>query len=79
MVTHHTSGDLLLWASADTRDDAPDNDLLEGFGRAMAVYNGYTPHRSTDLYVTTSTTSDYAYGTLGTVVVDESPARCGHG
>jgi len=68
--------------AADTRDDVPDNDLLEGFGRAMAVNNGYPPHRSTDLYVTTGTTgttSDYPLGTLGTVVVDESPARCGHG
>jgi len=67
MVTNHTSGDLLLWAWGDTSDDAPDNDLLEGFGRAMAVYNGYTPQKSIDLYVTTGTTSDYAYGTLGSI------------
>ena len=31
------------------------SDLLEGFGRAMAVYNGYTPQKSIDLYVTTGT------------------------
>ena len=67
MVTNHTSGDLLLWAWGDTRDDAPDNDLLEGFGRAMAVYNGYRPQKSIDLYVTTGTTSDYAYGVLGSI------------
>lgn len=67
MVTHHTSGDLLLWAWGDTRDDAPDNDLLEGLGRAMAVYNGYRPQKSIDLYVTTGTTSDYAYGALGSI------------
>lgn len=67
MVTNHTSGDLLLWAWGDTRDDAPDNDLLEGFGRAMAVYNGYVPQKSIDLYVTTGTTSDYAYGVLGSI------------
>lgn len=41
MITHHTSGDMLLWAWGDTNDDAPDNDFLEGLGRAMAVYNGY--------------------------------------
>ena len=67
MVTHHTSGDLLLWAWGDTRDDAPDNNVLEGLGRAMAVYNGYRPQKSIDLYVTTGTTSDYAYGALGSI------------
>ncbi|MCW2616835.1 MAG: Carboxypeptidase precursor [Frankiales bacterium] len=67
MVTHHTSGDLLLWAWGDTRADAPDNALLEGFGRAMATYNGYVPQKSIDLYVTTGTTSDYAYGVLGSI------------
>ena len=67
MVTHHTSGDLLLWAWGDTRDDAPDNAVLEGLGRAMAVYNGYRPQKSIDLYVTTGTTSDYAYGALGSI------------
>jgi hypothetical protein len=67
MITHHTSGDLLLWAWGDTRADAPDNAILEGLGRAMAVYNGYTPQKSIDLYVTTGTTSDYAYGALGSI------------
>ncbi len=67
MVTHHTSGDLLLWAWGDTRDDAPDNNVLEGLGRAMAVYNGYRPQKSIDLYVTTGTTSDYAYGAVGSI------------
>ncbi len=67
MITHHTSGDLLLWAWGDTRVDAPDNDLLEGFGRAMAVYNKYKAQKSIDLYVTTGTTSDYAYGVTGSI------------
>jgi hypothetical protein len=67
MVTNHTSGDLLLWAWGDTRADAPDNNALEGLGRAMATYNGYVPQKSIDLYVTTGTTSDYAYGVLGSI------------
>lgn len=67
MVTNHTSGDLLLWAWGDTQADAPDNALLEGFGRAMATYNGYVPQKSIDLYVTTGTTSDYAYGVTGSI------------
>ena len=67
MITHHTSGNLLLWAWGDTREDAPDNDLLEGLGRAMAVYNRYKAQKSIDLYVTTGTTSDYAYGITGSI------------
>ncbi|MCW2681182.1 MAG: Carboxypeptidase precursor [Frankiales bacterium] len=67
MITHHTSGDLLLWAWGDTQADAPDNAVLEGLGRAMAAYNGYTPQKSIDLYVTTGTCSDYAYGALGSI------------
>ncbi len=67
MITNHTSGNLLLWAWGDTKADAPDNDLLEGLGRAMAVYNKYKPQKSIQLYVTTGTTSDYAYGALSSI------------
>ena len=66
-ISHHTSGDLILWAWGDTRDAAPDNDLLEGIGRAMATYNGYTPQKSIDLYVTTGTASDYMYGSRASI------------
>jgi hypothetical protein len=67
MITHHTSGNLLLWAWGDTMANAPDNDLLEGYGRAMAVYNKYKAQKSIQLYVTTGTTSDYAYGVTGSI------------
>ena len=66
-ISHHTSGDLVLWAWGDTHDDAPDNDLLEGMGRAMAEYNGYRPQKSIDLYVTTGTASDYMYGSRASI------------
>ena len=67
MITHHTSGNLVLWAWGDTMDDAHDNDLLEGLGRAMATYNGYEPKKSIQLYVTSGTCSDYAYGVFGSI------------
>jgi hypothetical protein len=67
MITNHTSGDLILWAWGDTRDDAPDNELLVRLGKAMAEFNGYTPQKSIDLYVTTGTCSDYAYGAYGSL------------
>ena len=66
-ISHHTSGDLILWAWGDTFDDAPDNDLLEGIGRAMAEYNGYRPQKSIQLYVTTGTASDYMYGSRASI------------
>ena len=67
MITNHTSGNLILWAWGDTRDDAPDNELLVSLGRAMAQFNGYRPQKSIDLYVTTGTCSDYAYGSFGSI------------
>ena len=67
MITHHTSGNLVLWAWGDTTDDAVDNNLMEGLGRAMAVHNGYKPQKSIQLYVTTGTCSDYAYGVFGSI------------
>lgn len=66
-ITHHTSGDLILWAWGDTFDDAPDNDLLEGIGRAMGEYNGYQPQKSIELYVTTGTCSDWMYGSRASI------------
>lgn len=65
LITHHTSGDLVLWPWGDTFADAPDNAFLEGVGRAMATYNGYEPKKNIQLYVTTGTTVDYHYGTTG--------------
>ncbi|HVM19711.1 MAG TPA: M14 family metallopeptidase [Egibacteraceae bacterium] len=67
MITHHTSGDLVLWAWGDTTDDAPDDGLLQGLGRACAAFNRYRPQKSIQLYATTGTTSDYAYGVFGSI------------
>jgi hypothetical protein len=66
-ITHHTSGDLVLWAWGDTAGDAPDDVLLARLGIASAGYNGYQPTKSIDLYVTTGTCSDYTYGTWGSI------------
>ncbi len=66
-ITHHTSGNLVLWAWGDTHDDAPDDVLLARLGFACGDYNGYRPTKSIDLYVTTGTCSDYIYGTFGSI------------
>lgn len=66
-ITHHTSGNLVLWAWGDTHDDAPDDAVLARTGFACAAFNGYQPKKSIDLYETTGTCSDYTYGTFGSV------------
>ena len=66
-ITHHTSGNLVLWAWGDTHDDAPDDVLLARLGFAMGDYVQYRPTKSIDLYVTTGTCSDWMYGTYGSV------------
>jgi hypothetical protein len=66
-ITHHTSGNLVLWAWGDTHDDAPDDVLLARLGFACGDYNKYRPTKSIDLYVTTGTCSDYTYGTFGSI------------
>ena len=66
-ITHHTSGDLVLWAWGDTHDDAPDDALMARLGFACGDYNGYRPTKSIDLYVTTGTCSDYIYGAFGSI------------
>lgn len=66
-ITHHTSGNLVLWAWGDTHDDAPDDALLARLGFAMGDYVKYRPTKSIDLYVTTGTCSDWMYGTFGSV------------
>lgn len=66
-ITHHTSGNLVLWAWGDTHDDAPDDALLARLGFACGDYVKYRPTKSIDLYVTTGTCSDWMYGTFGSV------------
>jgi hypothetical protein len=67
MITHHTSGRLVLWAWSWTLDDLNDQALIEGLGRAMAAHNGYRPQKSIDLYIHTGVCVDYGYGTFGTI------------
>ena len=67
VISHHTSGNLVLWAWGDTHDDAPDDVVLARTGFACAAYNGYQPKKNIDLYETTGTCSDYTYGTFGAI------------
>ena len=67
MITHHTSGNLILRAWGDTWDDAPDEELMAQLGAQCAEFTGYRNWKSRQLYVTTGTLSDYAYGSFGSL------------
>lgn len=66
MITLHSYSNLVLWPWGATRAEAPNGAQLALFGQKMAGYDGYTAQQSVDLYPTSGTTDDWAYGELGT-------------
>lgn len=60
----HSTGNLVLypWGQDST---PPPNLQLRTIARKMAAYNGYEPIQSIDLYPTSGTAREYAYGELG--------------
>ena len=64
-LTLHSYSDLVLWPWGWTESAAPNAGDLALIGRKFAAYNGYTPQQSIDLYPTSGTTDDWAYGELG--------------
>jgi hypothetical protein len=68
-ITFHEAGRLVMWPYGYTTANIPadmtksDHDALVHIGKAMAASNGYRPEQASDLYVTSGTTRDYAYGT----------------
>lgn len=67
-ITFHEAGRLVMWpygyTSADVPSDmtAQDQRAFVAMGKAMAATNGYRPQQASDLYVTSGTARDYAYG-----------------
>ncbi len=67
-ITFHEAGRLVMWPYGYTHTDVPidmtksDHDALVHIGRTMAASNGYKPEQASDLYITSGTTRDYAYG-----------------
>lgn len=64
-ISLHSYSNLVLWPYGWTYDPAPNAADLAGLGRKFASYNNYTAQQSTDLYPTSGTTDDWAYGELG--------------
>jgi hypothetical protein len=67
-ITFHEAGRLVMWPYGYTMTDRPgdmtpnDHAALMKIGKAMAATNGYRPQQASDLYITSGTTRDYAYG-----------------
>ncbi|HEV8489385.1 MAG TPA: M14 family zinc carboxypeptidase [Candidatus Limnocylindrales bacterium] len=67
-ITFHEAGRLVMWPYGYTMTDVPgdmtrdDHAALVKIGRTMAASNGYRPQQASDLYITSGTARDYAYG-----------------
>ena len=67
-IHFHTFGRLVMWPYGYTYTDLPtdmtvdDHRALVAIGRNMAASNGYMPQQASDLYISSGTTRDWAYG-----------------
>ena len=64
-VDLHSYSRLVLWPWGYTYDTAPNDVSLKVMSYKFAYYNGHDPQKSTELYPTTGSTDDWAYGELG--------------
>ena len=64
-ITLHSYSQLVLWPWGWSYSDAPNHTQLQTLGRKLAYFNNYEPSQSVDLYTTTGTSDDWAYGELG--------------
>ena len=65
LISLHSYSELVLWPWGWTDGDAPNHMQLQTLGRRMAYFTDYTPQQANELYLTTGTTDDWAYGELG--------------
>lgn len=68
LLTLHSYSELVLYPWGYTNDpiaNAADHDTFKKMATTMASWNGYTPEQSSELYITSGDTTDWAYGTLG--------------
>ena len=65
LITLHSFGNLVLHPWGYTYTGAPNEGVLAAIGQKFASYNGYLAEQSIDLYPTSGTTDDWAYGELG--------------
>lgn len=65
LLSLHTYSQLILYPWGNTYDsiaNTRDKQVHETMARKMATWNGYTPQQSSDLYIASGDTTDWAYG-----------------
>jgi hypothetical protein len=82
LITLHSYSELVLWPwGARASGPAPNAAALERLGQRLAAFNGYTAFQAYNLYDTSGTTDDWAYGELGlaayTFEIGPAAGNCG--
>jgi carboxypeptidase T len=68
LLTFHTYSELVLYPWGHTEDNISNQTDLAVFqkmAQTMAGWNGYTAEKTSDLYIASGDTTDWAYGALG--------------
>ena len=68
LLSYHTFSELILypWGHTDTPiSDAPALAAYKAMAETMAKMNGYTPQQSSDLYIASGDTTDWAWAVRG--------------
>jgi len=67
LLSFHTFSELVLYPWGHKYDSIDGDDLavFEKMARTMAAWNGYKPQQSSDLYIASGDTTDWAYGAHG--------------
>ncbi|MEK7287537.1 MAG: M14 family metallopeptidase [Elusimicrobiota bacterium] len=65
LLSFHTFSELILYPWGHTYDPVPDSRdraVFEKMAKTMAAWNGYRPEQSSELYIASGDTTDWAYG-----------------
>lgn len=67
MISFHSYGELVLypWSGSFESVGGADLEVFKSWGAQMAASNGYTNQQSSDLYISTGDTCDWAYESSG--------------
>lgn len=84
LLSFHTFSKLILFPWGNTYDPiSQQNDMLvhKTMAEKMATWNGYTPQQSSQLYITSGDTTDWAYGAhkIFSFTFELDPANSGFG
>jgi carboxypeptidase T len=82
LLSFHTFSELILYPWGGKNDpiaDPKDRAIHEKMAKTMAGWNKYTPEQSSDLYIASGDTTDWAYGERGIIsfTFELSPANTG--